>query len=196
VVDDTLENRLLLSRLLREVGFQVREASNGEEAIRLWLDWEPHLIWMDMRMPVMDGYEATRKSREMDGPPVKIIALTASAFQHEKEKIVSMGCDGFVTKPFRSATLFEAIAEHLQVQFRYDDDATEDSTQHVELAKDRIAALPTDVVDALRHAMLTGNVKDAHDSVDRIQEHDESLANQLGRLIRAFRFDEVLDAIE
>jgi CheY-like chemotaxis protein len=80
VVEDKWANRQLMVRLLAPLGFEVKEATNGQEAIALWQDWHPHLIWMDMRMPVMDGYEATReiKARSGDRSPV-ILALTANA---------------------------------------------------------------------------------------------------------------------
>jgi two-component system sensor histidine kinase/response regulator len=61
VVDDRADNRLVLVRLLSSLGLLVREAENGQEAVAVWEDWQPQLIWMDMRMPVMDGYEATKQ---------------------------------------------------------------------------------------------------------------------------------------
>ncbi|HBB33539.1 MAG TPA: hybrid sensor histidine kinase/response regulator, partial [Cyanobacteria bacterium UBA9273] len=63
VVDDTRENRLLLVKLLEPIGFEVREAENGQEAVTQWLVFQPHLIWMDTRLPVMDGLEAAREIR-------------------------------------------------------------------------------------------------------------------------------------
>ena len=66
VAEDSWENRHLLVSILKPLGFEVKEAQNGREAISLWQDWRPHLIWMDMRMPLVDGYEATRRIREME----------------------------------------------------------------------------------------------------------------------------------
>jgi predicted ATPase/signal transduction histidine kinase/CheY-like chemotaxis protein len=111
VVEDQRDNRLLLSRLLREAGFEVREAENGEEAIGLFPQWRPHLIWMDMRMPVLDGYETTRRIRGLaGGESVKIVAVTASAFEEQREDILACGCDELVRKPFRENEIFEAMA--------------------------------------------------------------------------------------
>ena len=110
VVDDNAENRLLLSSLLKQVGFEVREAENGEEAVTLFKEWKPHLIWMDMRMPVMDGYEATAKIRELPGGnTVKIVAITASAFKEQRKTIIEAGCNEVVHKPFKSHEIFDAI---------------------------------------------------------------------------------------
>ncbi|MDD5755407.1 MAG: ATP-binding protein, partial [Methylococcales bacterium] len=101
VVDDNADNRLLLATMLADMGFQIREAENGQEVIKVFEDWKPHLIWMDMRMPVMNGYEATMKIRQLaGGDKVKIIALTASAFKEQHSNIIKAGCDAVLHKPF------------------------------------------------------------------------------------------------
>jgi CheY-like chemotaxis protein len=120
VVDDLPDNRYLLKRLLKRVGFEVEEASDGQQAIEVWEQWEPHLIWMDMRMPVMDGYTATRHIKDTPkGHSTKIIALTASAFEDERSHILAAGCDDFVGKPFRDTDIFEHMSKHLGVKYRY-----------------------------------------------------------------------------
>lgn len=103
VVDDNEESRLLLKTILTQVGFQVEQAVNGQEAIDKFTQWQPHLIWMDMRMPIMDGYQATAKIRQLaNGDQVKIIALTASAFIEQHASIINAGCDGVIHKPFHA----------------------------------------------------------------------------------------------
>jgi CheY-like chemotaxis protein len=120
VVDDHPENRLPLLQLIESVGFEVRGATNGEEAIALWQTWHPHVIWMDMRMPVMDGYEATRHIKaHPDGAETVIIALTASAFEEQQDEILSAGCDDFICKPFRDYAIFDCLAHHLNVRYLY-----------------------------------------------------------------------------
>ena len=120
-VDDRLESRLLLMRMLSSLGFVVQEAENGVQAIDLWSSWEPHLILMDMRMPVMDGYEATKQIKaHLKGQATVIIALTASAFDEERSVILSAGCDDFVAKPFREQVILEKIAKYLGVRYVYD----------------------------------------------------------------------------
>ncbi|OKH40568.1 hybrid sensor histidine kinase/response regulator [[Phormidium ambiguum] IAM M-71] len=146
VVDDNRENRLLLVKLLQPIGFEVQEAENGEQAIRLWESWQPHLIWMDTRMPVMDGLQATKYIRNLEKqrrkvgnfieisdrqfsttdsffcvPRTIIIALTASAFEEKKEEFLIIGCDDFVRKPFYEKVIFEKIAEYLGVVYIYED---------------------------------------------------------------------------
>jgi signal transduction histidine kinase/CheY-like chemotaxis protein len=122
VVEDKPENRQLLVKLLTSLGFDVHEAENGQEGIALWHTWEPHLIWMDMRMPIMDGYEATRQIKaHLKGQATVIIALTASAFDEEQAIVLSTGCDDFVGKPFREQVILEKMAKHLGVRYLYED---------------------------------------------------------------------------
>ncbi|WP_048751431.1 ATP-binding protein [Crocosphaera watsonii] len=123
VVDDRYSNRELVVKLLTPLGFEIRTASNGKEAIQVWQQWEPHLIWMDMRMPIMDGYEATKVIKTtMKGQATAIIALTASVFEEEKAVVLSTGCDSFIRKPFREAEIFDAMEKQIGVQFIYETD--------------------------------------------------------------------------
>ncbi len=120
VVEDSATNRLLLTTLLTRLGFEVREAENGQAGIELWKQWEPHLIWMDMQMPVMDGYEATKQIKATQkGQETVIIALTASAFEEQRQFILTSGCDDFVRKPFQRDELLIKLHQHLGVQYRY-----------------------------------------------------------------------------
>ena len=126
VVDDTAVNRAVLSRLLSEVGFDVREATTGDGALALWRSWRPHLIWMDKRMGGLDGLEVTRRIRAQEKASgegrTPIIALSASALEHERGEILAAGCDDFAAKPFRESIIFDKLREHLGVRFTYDDD--------------------------------------------------------------------------
>ncbi|MDX2217110.1 MAG: response regulator [Oculatellaceae cyanobacterium bins.114] len=124
VVEDQITNRMLVTRLLSKVGFEVEEATNGQEAIALYQRWLPHLILMDMQMPVMDGYEATRAIRqwvaETHHPNPKIVALTASVFEEQRSQILEAGCDDVVPKPFKVKTLFLTIAHHLGARYLHE----------------------------------------------------------------------------
>ena len=125
VVDDTKINRVVLVTLLSQTGFVVREATNGEEALAAWRAWHPHLIWMDKRMTGIDGLEVTRRIRAEEklsgAKPTPIIALSASALDHERSEIFAAGCDDFVAKPFREKTIFTKLQEHLGVQYIYEE---------------------------------------------------------------------------
>ena len=122
VVDDRADNRLVLVRLLSSIGLLVREAENGQEAVAVWEDWQPQLIWMDMRMPVMDGYEATKQIKAHPlGKTTVIIALTASAFEEERKCILAAGCDDFMPKPFEANILFAKMEEFLGIRYVYEE---------------------------------------------------------------------------
>ena len=100
VVDDNPENLLLLTELLAQAGFSVGEAENGAEAVAKFQAWQPHLIWMDVRMPGMDGYEATEQIRALPGgDEVKILAVTASVIDEPEKVIQDTGVDDVVLKP-------------------------------------------------------------------------------------------------
>src|SRR6185436_10129796 len=104
IADDIEENRQLLSQLLAPVGFEIRLATNGAEAVREFEHWRPHLILMDFRMPVMDGHEAIRRISAMaGGKELKIIAVTASAMEENRQALMEVGADDFIGKPFREA---------------------------------------------------------------------------------------------
>lgn len=125
IADDTVENRSLLERLFTEVGFPVRTAADGEEAVAMWREWRPSLIWMDMRMPVMDGFEATRSIRREEEKLVTgrtvIVALTAAAFEDDQRDILEAGCDAVVTKPYQERVLFETMASFLGLTFVHEE---------------------------------------------------------------------------
>lgn len=134
VVDDRWENRQIVVKLLEPMGFEVKEAVNGREAISVWQEWQPHLIWMDMRMPVMNGYEATKYIKShLKGQATFIIALTASAFEEERAIVLSAGCDDFVRKPFRESVLFAKMADCLGVRYVYEE-SSEASVIQTQLA--------------------------------------------------------------
>ncbi|MEM9008513.1 MAG: ATP-binding protein [Cyanobacteria bacterium P01_F01_bin.86] len=132
VAEDISENRRLLVSLLEAVGFEVKEAQDGMEAIRIWEDWSPHLIWMDMRMPVMDGYEASSQIREAEAlmkthqnhkPVTVILALTAFVFEEHRKQALMAGCDDYVRKPFQEHEVFAKLKQYLNVDYIYEGDA-------------------------------------------------------------------------
>jgi signal transduction histidine kinase/ligand-binding sensor domain-containing protein/CheY-like chemotaxis protein len=203
VVDDVTENRMLLARLLESVGFEVREASNGKLAVEHWESWRPDLIWMDQRMPVMDGAEATRRIRAAEAPDRRctIVALTASALEHDREAILATGCDDFVTKPFREAAIFETLARHLGVRFEYDDPPVDDPGVPSEsrdeiLTAERLAAIDRDLLVALSGALQIGDLLDATNTVEAIHEVDEELGREIAHAIGAFQFEEILRLLD
>jgi len=117
IVEDKVANRQVLIDLLSPYGFGLKEAENGQEGVEMWTQWHPQLVLMDMRMPVMDGYEATSEIRRRDEQgTTSIVALTASAFEEQRAEIFECGCEALVLKPFRHREIFSVIERFLGVR--------------------------------------------------------------------------------
>lgn len=203
VVDDLPDNRTLLRGLMASVGLTVREAGSGEEAVAAWEAWRPHLVWMDKRMPGIDGLEATRRiraaeAREPDGPRTRILALSASALDHERDAILAAGCDDFLPKPFREEALFVKMHEHLGVRFCYEEPpaAAPGAAPATAVSTERLGALPPGMLAPLREALLQGRTEDALRAARALGASDPALATELTALIEAFRLDEVEALLE
>jgi PAS domain S-box-containing protein len=123
VADDRRENRILLSEMLKAVGFDVLEVRDGRETLACFERWRPHLILMDMRMPIMDGYEACQCIRATEaGSRTGIVAVTASAFDDMRQQVWESGVDAYISKPFQEQELFETIHNCLGVEYVYEGD--------------------------------------------------------------------------
>jgi CheY-like chemotaxis protein len=198
-VDDQLENRMVLAKLLTPLGFEVAEAQNGQEAVDLSQSWQPHLIFMDMRMPVMDGYEATRqiKALRISAKPV-IIALTASAFDEERNLILHTGCDDFVAKPFREALLLSKIAEHTGVEYIYEAASTPDvlTTDFVPEVEGFIAQMPLDWQQSVYQAACRGDDDALLGLVADLPEGDHPAATTLISWVNNFQFEMIMQLMQ
>ncbi len=200
IVDDSPTNRQLLVKLLGPLGFELREAENGRQALEIWEEFEPHLIWMDMRMPVLDGYEATQRIKTTTkGQATVIIALTASSFEEERIVVLSSGCDDFLRKPFREADLLAMMSKHIGVRFVYEEDRSSnvvpppaESANLAEL-KSALAAVPTELVAQLVEAVELGDVELIDNLIAEIQGYEPMLAEGLARLARDFEYDRLLE---
>ncbi|MEG4233159.1 response regulator [Microcoleus sp. Pol11C3] len=204
-IDDNQENRLLLVKMLQPIGFEVREAENGYQAVEIWESWQPHLIWLDTRMPVMDGFEAVRQIRAKEKPTQRrtvIIALTASTFEEKKGEIIAAGCDDFVRKPFQEQILFDKMACYLGVRYIYQElprppvgalrrycvNEKPDS-----FFGELLAQMPQRWVQELNDAANDVNEELAIEIVDRIWESHPTLAEALKDLLADYRLDKIMD---
>lgn len=194
IVEDKAENRLLLRHMLESVGLQVREAENGITGIKLFEQWSPHLIWMDMRMPVMDGYEATKKIKSTEqGQTTALIALTASAFEEQRSLILDAGCDDFVRKPFQAHVIFETLTRHLGLRFVYENQPDNSPLKEsVDLKPEDLAGLATADLDDLRLAAASADPELMIVVIDRIDAGEPAIATGLRQLTDDFNFDHIL----
>jgi signal transduction histidine kinase/CheY-like chemotaxis protein len=198
VVDDNRDNRALVTGMLDPAGFVTREAENGAVAIEIFQDWRPHLILMDMRMPVMDGYVATGKIRVLpEGDEVSIVAVTAQAFDEHREDILAAGCDDLVHKPFREHQIFDVIARHLGVEYLRDE-VTEAPLPDITipLTAEMLSELPEELLGGLREATLTLNREAIFAIIERIEPQAPDTAKALQKLMDDFQMGQIYDLLE
>jgi CheY-like chemotaxis protein len=202
IVDDQEVNRKLLAKILKPIGFQVREAANGREALDLWETWEPHLIWMDMRMPLMDGYETTRRIKATTrGMATIIIAVTASALEEDRALILSEGCDDYIRKPFHEQDLFDVLAKHLGVRYVYEAIEPEESAPAVSMDEqvrwvERLRAVDPMWRAELERATTLGDQGEIERLASRIRAQEPELAEGILELAGRFDHDRILDLIK
>lgn len=194
-VDDQQENRSLLEALLSPVGFEVRSACNGQEGVELFLQWAPQVVLMDLRMPVLDGYEAVRLIRQAPGPQPKIIAFSASAFTEDRQKALSAGFDAFIAKPVDENSLLDLIQTMTGVQYRYEGDgdaapAGQSSARAVSL--ESIDGLPVEWVRQFRQAILRAEYQQMLDLLDAIAVETPGLCRQLRSQVERFDYEGML----
>ena len=198
VVDDRWENRQIVLQLLQPIGFEVKEAVNGKEAIDVWEQWQPHLIWMDMRMPVMNGYEATKHIKsQLKGQATYIIALTASTFEEEKAIVLSAGCDDFVRKPFREAVLFDTMAQYLNVKYIYAENQNlEAINTNFDLKPAALEVMPSNWLTQLQQAASELDEDVIFELLAQIPDEHTLLAQTLQNKVSDFDFEDIVDLVE
>ncbi|MBD1805629.1 AAA family ATPase [Microcoleus sp. FACHB-SPT15] len=201
VVDDRDYNRQLLVKLLEPLGFEVQEATNGTEAIEIWDSYSPHLIWMDMRMPVMDGYEATKRIKSTTkGQATAVIALTASVWEEEKAVILSLGCNDFVRKPFRKETIFDIMAKHLGVSYIYQEQEQLSHPSHVAGERlnltDLLTTMPKTWVVKLHEATLDADSGLVSQLLEEVPKSYVFELETLRNWVKKFQFEKILNLTE
>jgi light-regulated signal transduction histidine kinase (bacteriophytochrome)/CheY-like chemotaxis protein len=198
IVEDILENRLLLVKLLEFVDFEIRSAENGHEAIDICQEWQPDLIWMDIQMPVMDGYEATRKIRSYEhGKNITIIALTASAFAEDREAILQVGCDDVVAKPFTENTLFEKMAQYLQINYIYAEGKESEKITYsqyplTKLTISDLQFMPSDWIQQVHYAATIIDDEQLYQLFTQIPAENQPIAEHLKMLVDNFDLETII----
>lgn len=206
IVDDKPDNRILLLKLLQPFGFELREAVNGQDAVEQWKAWQPELIWMDLRMPVMGGYDAMRLIRAAEQaaprPPTRIVILSASSLEEERATALAKGADDFLRKPFREAELFELVARLLDVRFVYDAapgqhlSAEEAELLPPDFAAAALAELPAALRERLEEAAREGVVSMVNAAIADIAPHDPRVAQWLQSLAADFAYESIIEALQ
>jgi two-component system sensor histidine kinase/response regulator len=201
IVDDQIDNRDWLAKLLTVVGFSVRVADNGQAAIRTWEEWRPQMILMDVQMPVMDGLEATRRIKaDPRGSGTVIIVLSASAMNEERRIVLESGADGFLPKPCREDDLLETMRVFLKIAYDYDEtDVAEPGlvTGLPVLSAERLGQLPREVLEELRDATLNGNKKLLNDLILKLRkDNDAACADGVQELTNKYQYQSLAQLLE
>jgi signal transduction histidine kinase/DNA-binding NarL/FixJ family response regulator len=197
-VDDKPINCQLLIKLLAPLGFDVKQASSGKEAIAIWESWQPHLIFMDMRMPIMDGYEATKYIKgHVKGSATAIIALTASVLEEEKAIVLSAGCDDFIRKPFKESTIFNMLNKYLGVTYIYEEITESQVNQPSEiLTGEDFKIMSQEWLEKFLQANLEADDNQVLIVMEEIPATAIKLLTGLNKLVYKYEFDQIIDLVE
>ncbi len=197
IVDDREDNRQLLLKILATFDFEFKEACNGVEAIEVLTTFEPHLIFMDMWMPVMDGGEATQRIKAtVKGETTVIIAVSAANAEEARTVTISNDWDDFIHKPFREADIFATLHKHLGVRYIYDEpESVPEPTQIEAPTPENVAALPADWLTALEKATIECDLELILSQIEQIRDRNDSLASALAALANEFQFNQILALI-
>jgi PAS domain S-box-containing protein len=195
VADDVEDNRELLAQMLGPVGFEVRLANDGEQALMEFQSWRPHLILMDFRMPVMDGHEAIRRIRAAEGGlEPRIIAVTASAMDENRQELLGIGADDFIGKPFQAVELFQKIHAHLGIEYVYAEEDEAAAQEEVgELTPESLARLPKDLIHLMREAVVGADMDQLMENIREVEGRDSAMAHGLRDLAENFEYQRLLD---
>jgi signal transduction histidine kinase/ligand-binding sensor domain-containing protein/CheY-like chemotaxis protein len=198
IVEDKRENWMLLLRLLQDAGFQVRMAEDGAQGVEAFRAWRPHLIWMDINLPVMGGIEAAERIRTLDGgAQVRIVALSASAFAQQRAEVLAAGMNDFLRKPYRREEIFDCMARQLGVRYVYREIAPASPAEpSPSLRPEDLAALPRHLRDELAHALVRLDPEPISEVIGRISAQNARLGALLANSAKRFAYTQILNAIE
>jgi len=199
VVDDHDDSRLLLMDLLTSLGLTVRGARDGEEAIATWLVWQPHFIFLDLRLPRRTGLDVAQHIRETaQAAPPTIVAVSASGFDTDRAAALAAGCNDFIRKPFQDTEIIDSMRHHLGMRFTAVRVDTSLASPHVPadaIDSAALAVLSDDLLAMLEHASIEGNPRRIAAAIAEIGLHAPALAVPLQALADQFAFDVILEAI-
>ncbi len=194
IVEDQFENRLYLQKILEPFAFDLKLAENGKEAIDIVEKWTPDLIFMDIRMKVMNGLEATKIIRtNMNLNNIKIIAITAHALEEERLNIINSGCDDLIKKPYKEIEIINALEQHLNIQFEYEYEDDFDKSQDIIINFEKI---PLEKIKKLYLAAELLNEQECLNVINKIENLDVESINKLTNLINNLQFQILLSLLE
>lgn len=203
IVDDKWENRTLLLSMLAPLGFELREAINGQDGLDQATEFVPDLVLLDLRMPVMNGLDAARHMRQLPfGKELVIFAITASVFEQNRQESTDAGCDDFLSKPFRLQTLLDLLERYLHITWIYDHAEEQQSVRYAEndepdedtMVGTRIVVPPVAKLTTLLDLAMRGNIMGIKRESEQLVHMDEQytqFATMLLQLVGEFKIKEI-----
>lgn len=176
VVDDKWENRSVLANMLKPLGFAISEATDGEQALAKACEVRPDLVLMDLVMPVMDGFEATRQLRNNSAfKNIPVIALSASVFDENQRQSSKAGCDDFIPKPVRVDVLLEKLQKHINIEWTYDKDSLPATKKVEDIAPTPAPLVPPqrEEIERLAELAKIGDIRSIVKQLHKIEESGE-----------------------
>jgi len=201
VVDDVKENRDVLSLFLKSIGVDVTKAENGKIALEQLEKDLPHVIFMDIRMPVMDGVEAFEAiKKKYPDKDLKIVCITASTLRHHQEKYIEMGFDSYVPKPFRHSEVLEALETILNIEYTYKehrrDKTIQELSEDIDWSKLQIPPeIKTEILKAADCYSITG-LENSLSQLERIENGGKELGNILKKLVKKYDMEGIIEVMK
>jgi CheY-like chemotaxis protein/anti-sigma regulatory factor (Ser/Thr protein kinase) len=197
VVEDQPENLHLMTQVLKQAGFQVQTAVDGSQAVAAFDQWRPALIWMDWKMPVMDGLEATRAIRARDGGQnVKIVVVSASVFQQERTQILAAGADDFLAKPLHLGLIYRCLGDQLGVKLvPIPGSLPRPSAVICEVDEDSLRALDPTLAADLTLALVSLDAERIAETLRRVTATNPALGEALLRYTARYQYTPILRAL-
>jgi PAS domain S-box-containing protein len=196
IVEDQKENQMLLRQLMENVGLSVKVAENGAIGVELFKSWQPHLIWMDRRMPVLDGIHATQQIRQLpDGKAVKIVAVTASVLLEQRKEMLDAGMDDFILKPYRFNEIYDCLSRQLGVQYVFEDANVNQGEDELVITAEAMAVLPTELRQELHASLESLESESINATIQQVANYDLALYKILLHLADNYNYPAILKTL-
>ena len=198
VAEDHPVNQELMERLLAPVGFDLLFVKDGQEAVEAVHSWEPDFIWMDLKMPVLNGDEAMREIRRMHGGDLPIVALTASGLSVNQTGLIEEGFTAILSKPVNPAEIYGAMADHLGIDYLLNDTDVDvdESGSGDGVSLEPLASWPDEFKAGFRACIDLGDLSGMNEFVDQIREQDSGLATAVDGLLENFSYEALLSVLD
>ncbi len=190
ITDDVLENRIFLKDMLKIIGFEVLEAENGKEAIKKYKEYSPDVILMDINMPLLNGFEATKYIKKMkNGKNIPIIVITSYVLNEEKQKMLEIGANECLSKPFKEKELFDALKSCLGIDYEYETEKKYDSIHITDKIKKDLSNLPEELISNMLDATISLELNRLSELILDVEKKSPETADYLRNAVKKYQYD-------